>query len=134
MGGAGDLRRHPHYRRPRAPAAHRPDRRQLAGVLPTMTQYWNINYSLLGPELAVTALAFVVLAADLVWRRGNRRWLGWLTALGCLGVLGVVMRGEHGALWDGSYRIDAFALLFKAVFVVAAALVALASTDFAAKN
>jgi NADH-quinone oxidoreductase subunit N len=95
-----------------------------------------IDFRLLAPEIGLAALAFLVMGVDLIWRRANARGLGWLTALGTLVVLGLVLRTPTGggSLWQGLFVMDSFALIFKAIFAVAALLVALVSIEFAARS
>ncbi|HEV7663554.1 MAG TPA: NADH-quinone oxidoreductase subunit N [Chloroflexota bacterium] len=96
-----------------------------------------LGLTLLAPVLVVIATAIVVLVIDLIitdWL--SRRPLMWISALGLLGALGAC-----ALLWTGGYvgktafggflALDAFALFFQALFIVAAILVILSATTFA---
>jgi len=93
-----------------------------------------LNFGLLIPELTLAATAIVVILLDLVIQRK-----GVLAAVGITGV--VVAAGFTIAMWGGSSQlifndmlvVDNFALFFKLLFLVIAALVMLASTDYVSK-
>ena len=91
------------------------------------------------PELVALGAAFVIILADLVQPRGSRRWLGWLS--GAFAILVVVLlAGRWGALarsvplWGGVMVLDRLGLIFKAVFLLAVAIVSIGSIDFAAQR
>jgi NADH-quinone oxidoreductase subunit N len=92
-----------------------------------------LNFELLAPELTLAATAVVVILLDLVLKR---KW--WLAAVSILGL--VVSAGFTIGMWGGSLAlfnnllaVDSFALFFKLLFLVIAALVILASADYVAK-
>ncbi|MDW8119103.1 MAG: NADH-quinone oxidoreductase subunit N [Chloroflexota bacterium] len=96
----------------------------------------SVNWSLLWPEGLATALAFVIFLVDLFLPPARKRALPWLTALGLGGVLAftlVFLWGRQETLFDGLYRVDAYALLFKVVFLGVGLLVALASMEYVQK-
>jgi len=92
---------------------------------------------LLRPELLVLGAALLVVLVDLVLPRGNRRWLGWFSALLALALVGVVLRQWSVAripvpLWGGVAIADRLGLAFKAIFLLAVAVVSIGSADHAA--
>ncbi|MGD9117633.1 MAG: NADH-quinone oxidoreductase subunit N, partial [Dehalococcoidia bacterium] len=86
------------------------------------------------PELTLLVTAVVVILLDLVLKN---KW--WLAALSIAGI--VVSAGFAIAMWGGDSEsifygmmaVDNFAIFFKLLFLVIAALVILASTDYVAK-
>lgn len=98
-----------------------------------------MNWSLLSAEMIVTGLALIVLLADLVRGDWDRRWLGYGSALVLLGVLGwtwcplsQLPGGGTFALGDGQviYQVDAFAVFFKRLFLLAGIFVLVMSVEF----
>ncbi len=83
------------------------------------------------PELVITAGALLVLVADVLLPRGSRT-LAWIT----LGVLGATLlslvpfNGVDVEVANGLIAVDAFALFFKAVFLVAAIMTVLMSVRY----
>ncbi len=83
------------------------------------------------PELVLTAGALVVLVADVLLPRGSRA-LSWIT----LAVIGATLaslapfRGVHAEVAHGLIAVDDFALFFKIVFLVAAAMTVLMSVHY----
>jgi NADH-quinone oxidoreductase subunit N len=93
-----------------------------------------LNLELLAPELTLVAFAILVILLDLFIQRK-----GWLVVVSIIGV--VVAAGFTIAMWGGSSQaifnnmlaVDNFALFFKLLFLVIAALVILASVDYVSK-
>ena len=95
-----------------------------------------LDFRLIAPEIALTCLAFLVLALDLIFLRAkDKRGLGWLSALGAVGVLAltVALRDVQGNFLHG-YLADSFSFAFKLILLAAAALCSLASIDFANRH
>jgi len=93
----------------------------------------------LRPELFTLGAALLVILADLVWPRGNRRWLGWLSGL--LAALLVVEAASKWnlldrpiPLWNGVMVLDRLGLMFKAIFLLGVAVAAVGSVEFAARR
>ncbi len=89
------------------------------------------------PELVITAGALLVLVADVVVPRDRRGSLGWIT----LGVLGATLLSFfwpfpiyqlHVEVAHGLLAVDGFALFFKIVFLIAAAITVLMSMRYLA--
>ena len=93
-----------------------------------------LNFELLAPELTLAATAIVVILLDFSLKR---KW--WLAAVSIIGL--AVSAGFTVAMWGGGslalfnnmLAVDSFALFFKLLFLVIAALVILASTDYVSK-
>jgi NADH-quinone oxidoreductase subunit N len=93
-----------------------------------------LNLSLIAPEICVLATAVVVILADLFFQRKS------ILAIISLAGLAVAF-GFTIHLWGGSEQatfanmlvVDKFALFFKLLFTVMAALVILASTDYVSR-
>jgi NADH-quinone oxidoreductase subunit N len=79
-----------------------------------------VDWHAIAPELVLTAAACLVLVADL-WLPDDAKWLAMpLSAAGIVGTLAAVvsLRGAERTTLGGSFEIDSFALLFKALFCV----------------
>jgi NADH-quinone oxidoreductase subunit N len=90
------------------------------------------------PEILLAALAVVLLVAELFTPRENKRLIGALSLAGLapvgfaiLGLLGNVgSLGSGVRIFGDTYTVDAFALYFKLIAVLAAALIILVSLDY----
>jgi NADH-quinone oxidoreductase subunit N len=93
-----------------------------------------LNLELLIPELTLAATAVLVILLDLFIKRK-----GWLAGISIAGI--VVAAGFSVVMWGGGSEavfnnmlaVDNFALFFKLLFLVIAALIVLASTDYVSK-
>ena len=102
------------------------------------------DFSLLLPEFLLAGLAFLVLSVDFVLpaQRKNTT-LAAITVAGLIGILAFSLvflwNKTDGLYCDGDtlvdciYRIDDYALFFKALFLVLGTLVVLTSVDFAGR-
>ncbi|HMF94146.1 MAG TPA: NADH-quinone oxidoreductase subunit N [Vicinamibacterales bacterium] len=86
------------------------------------------------PELVITTGALVVLIADVLLPRERRAALAWIT----LAVIGATLASlapftsTHVEVARGLLAVDRFALFFKIVFLIAAAITVLMSTRYLA--
>jgi len=86
------------------------------------------------PELVITTGALVVLIADVLLPRERRARLAWIT----LAVIGATLASlapfasTHVEVAHGLLAVDRFALFFKIVFLIAAAITVLMSTRYLA--
>lgn len=92
------------------------------------------NFLAILPEILLLVLAVVVLAADLIWKGPNRRYMGWLTAVGLALIFVVSLlvarpTGESQSFWGGMIRDDWLAFIFKMFFLFAGAVTCLLSMD-----
>ncbi len=98
-----------------------------------MTQTFNMaDLSTAAPEVILSVVAILILVLDFIAPRGKRDWLGYLSVLGVLLTLGVLIRrwGATQSAFSGQYLSDPFALFFKIVFLVSAALILLMSIGY----
>ena len=84
------------------------------------------------PELVLTAGALLVLIADVLLPRRSRGALAWVTllALGATLASLVPFTSTHVEVAHGLIAVDQFALFFKVVFLVAAAITVLMSVRY----
>ncbi len=101
------------------------------------------DFAYLAPELALTGGALLLLIADVLTPRDRQGWLYGL-ALGVLAATGVALVAQYyssalaGPTWSipnvtvagGLAVVDGFALFFKFIFVLAAAITVLMSSRF----
>ncbi len=95
------------------------------------------QYSLLVPEITLAIVAIVVLSIGLMLPKGPRKGMAPLTIIGII-VAGVVsasqfVAGTQGTFLDGMYFTDAYSSFFKLLFLSAALLVVLSSTEYVQK-
>ena len=89
------------------------------------------DFLLIRPELVLTAGALLVLIADVLLPRGSKA-LSWIT----LGVIGATFAalgpqaGVHAEVAHGLIAVDAFAVFFKGLFLIAAAITVLMSVKY----
>ena len=80
------------------------------------------------PELALFALAVLVLMVGLITQGNAHQRIGWITLLGLGGVLGLTFLARvDGALFNQSFVQDSLALFAKRLFLVATIISVLAS-------
>ncbi len=91
------------------------------------------------PEILLFVLAAIVIGVDLIQRGKNRRALGWISIVGVIGTLVLVVfqtapmvasNATYDPFFSGMIRIDLTVQLFRIMFLVAAALTCLLSLDF----
>ena len=93
----------------------------------------NNNFLLLTPEFMVTGLAFLVLTLDFFLRENRKHLLGYAAAVGLSIILAVTLIYQwniEDSLYDGLVVVDAYSLLFKAVFLVMGMVVVLSSVEY----
>jgi len=93
-----------------------------------------LNLELLLPELSLAFFAIVVIMVDLfIQRKGLLVWVS-LAGLVVSACFTLAMWGGHSqAIFNNTLAVDNFALFFKLLFLGIAALVILASVDYASK-
>lgn len=87
------------------------------------------NLSLLGVEIATAVFGLLLLVIGMIIPKTSKSSLGYLTAFGFLGILGLTFayKGANQNILDGMYNIDDYSVFFKQLFLVAGALVSFAS-------
>ncbi len=95
-------------------------------------QTWDLIRIL--PELILTAAGTVVMLLGAFQKPGSRRGASTLALLGLLGAAAAVVyqRRNPGPAFGGMVEMDAFSVFFHLLFLIIAALVALASADYLA--
>jgi NADH-quinone oxidoreductase subunit N len=98
-----------------------------------MTPAFNVlDLATAAPEVVLTLVALAILTLDFVVPRGTRDWLGYLSVLGVVLTLVVLLRqwGVVRSAFSGQYLSDPFAIFFKVVFLLSAALILLMSVGY----
>jgi NADH-quinone oxidoreductase subunit N len=97
-----------------------------------------VDWHALAPELVVTGVLCLVLVADLFLPEDRKALLPSLAGLGLLGalvpVLTLAVDGADRVLFGGAYAVDDFALVLKALFLVAGYVIVLQSTNYIAEG
>ncbi|MBI2886552.1 MAG: NADH-quinone oxidoreductase subunit N [Chloroflexi bacterium] len=90
-----------------------------------------MDFTLVYPELLLTAFVFVVLGADLFVPRGQKQALGLVSAaLLLLTLLYAAAQTGLGQLYGGIYVVDTYTHFFRLFFVATTLLVVLLSLDY----
>ena len=97
-----------------------------------------IDWHTLAPELVLTAVLCIVLVADLFLPEDRKAVLPSLAGLGLLAalipVLTLAVDGADRSMFGGAYVVDNFALVVKALFLVAGYVTVLQSTNYIAEG
>jgi NADH-quinone oxidoreductase subunit N len=97
-----------------------------------------IDWHALAPELVVVGVLCVVLVADLFLSEDRKGVLPSLAGLGLLGalipVLTLAVDGADRSMFGGAYVVDNFALVLKALFLLAGYVIVLQSTNYVAEG
>ncbi len=95
---------------------------------------YEIDYLALAPELVVIATMLGVFTLDLLLPRSKKFWTATMavagTALAAVPLVVLAVEGTTVSMFDGSYVVDDFAIILKAVFIVAAYIVMLMSHHY----
>jgi NADH-quinone oxidoreductase subunit N len=97
-----------------------------------------IDWHALAPELVLTGVICLILVVDLFLPEGRKAILPSLAGLGLLGamipILTLAVDGTDRSMFGGAYVVDNFALVLKALFLVAGYVVVLLSTNYIAEG
>jgi NADH-quinone oxidoreductase subunit N len=97
-----------------------------------------VDWHALAPEIVVVGTLCLVLLADLFLPDDRKGLLPSLAGLGLLGalipVLTLTIDGADRTMFGGAYAVDNFALVTKALFLVAGYVVVLLSTNYIAEG
>jgi NADH-quinone oxidoreductase subunit N len=94
----------------------------------TTALFDSADLKLIAPEIVLTVCACVALVMDVLLPQRERRWTGYFalasTALAAASVVVLGMSAWHGSLtgFYGTVKVDGFAVVFKLIFLLAAAL------------
>ncbi len=95
---------------------------------------YEIDYWALAPELVVVATMLGVFTLDLLLPRSQKYWTATVavagTALAAVPLVMLAVDGTTRSMFDGSYVVDEFAVILKAVFIVSAYIVLLMSHHY----
>jgi NADH-quinone oxidoreductase subunit N len=97
-----------------------------------------VDWHAFAPELILVGTICVLLLADLFLPEDRKGLLPSLAGLGLLGsfvpILTLAVDGADRSMFDGAYVVDNFALVLKALFLVAGYVVVLLSTNYIAEG
>ena len=97
-----------------------------------------VDWHALAPDLVVVGVLCLVLVADLFLPDDRKAVLPSLAGLGLLGalvpVLTLAVDGADRTMFGGAYAVDNFALVLKALFLVAGYVTVLLSTNYIAEG
>jgi NADH-quinone oxidoreductase subunit N len=97
-----------------------------------------LDWHALAPELVLTGAFVAVLLADLFTPEGGKAILPSLAGIGLLAalvpVLTLALDGADRGLFGGAFVVDNFALVLKALFLIAGYVVVLLSTNYVAEG
>jgi NADH-quinone oxidoreductase subunit N len=93
-----------------------------------------IDYHAFAPEIVLVGALVVLLLVDLIFAERARRAMATLAGLGLLAsfvpVLTLAWDGADRSLFGGAYVVDNYALVLKALFLIAGYVTVLISTDY----
>jgi NADH-quinone oxidoreductase subunit N len=94
-----------------------------------------VDYHAFAPELVLTATFVVLVVVDVISER-NRIYASAIAGVGLLAamvpILTLAVVGGERSMFGGAYEVDGFALVLKALFLVAGYVVVLMSTNYIA--
>ena len=92
------------------------------------------DYTALAPEIILTVAIVAVLVADLLFEEREKYQTSTIAGVGCLLALVPVLylagNGADRAMFGGAYMVDNYALLMKALFLLAGYVTILLSTNY----
>src|SRR5581483_8697371 len=92
------------------------------------------DYTALLPEIILTGAIVVVLVADLLFEEREKYRTSTLAGVGCLAALVPILylagNGNDRAMFGGAYVVDNYALVMKALFLVAGYITVLLSANY----
>lgn len=95
---------------------------------------FDIDYLAIAPELVIVATLLAVFTLDMLLPRQQKFWVATVavagTALAAVPLVVLAVDGTTRSMFEGSYVVDEFALVLKALFIVAAYLVLLMSHQY----
>ena len=98
----------------------------------------HVDLHAIAPEITLVAVALIVLIADLILDETRKHLITTLAgaglALSLIPVLTLAVNGHDRSLFGGAYVVDNFALVMKALFLVAGYIVLLMSSNYLAEG
>ena len=97
-----------------------------------------IDWHAAAPELTLLAFGALLTLVDIVWLERGRAVVSALASLGLLAAMVPVVTlawdGADRAMFGGAFTVDDYALVMKAVFLLAGYVIVLLSTDYLAEG
>ena len=97
-----------------------------------------IDWHAAAPELTLLGAGAVLTLMDIVWLERGRRSASTLAAIGLLAtmvpILTLALDGADRSMFNGAFVVDNYALVMKAMFVLAGYVVVLLSTNYVAEG
>jgi NADH-quinone oxidoreductase subunit N len=97
-------------------------------MMTTVAVNWTAVEPIL-PELLLITIAVALIGCDLFLPR-QRQLLPWLTVVGCLGALMMVLGSRPATAFDGMFVVDGYATIFKTICLGTVILTTLMSEQF----
>ncbi|MBT5139841.1 MAG: NADH-quinone oxidoreductase subunit N, partial [Acidimicrobiaceae bacterium] len=97
-----------------------------------------IDWHAASPELTLLAFGVLLTLMDIVWLERGRKWAPALASIGLLAtmipIITLAVDGADRSMFSGAFVIDNYALIMKAVFVLAGYIVVLISSNYIAEG
>ena len=97
-----------------------------------------IDWHAAAPELTLLAAGALLTLVDIIWLERGRRATSTFAAFGLLAtmvpILTLALDGTDRSMFGGAFVVDDYALIMKALFVVAGYVVVLLSTNYVAEG
>jgi NADH-quinone oxidoreductase subunit N len=97
-----------------------------------------VDYHALAPEIILTGVIVLMIVVDLFAGRDTKGVLSSIAGIGLLAaaipLVTLAVSGHTRAMFGGAYVVDNFALLMKALFILAGYIVVLLSTNYIAEG
>ena len=97
-----------------------------------------IDWHAVAPELTLLAFGALVTVMDIVWRERGRRLTSSVASIALLvtmiPIITLALDGEDRVMFGGAFVVDNYALVMKAMFLLAGYVVVLLSTNYVAEG
>ncbi len=93
-----------------------------------------IDWHAAAPELTLLAFGVLLTLMDIVWLERGRKWAPALASIGLLAtmvpIITLAVDGADRSMFGGAFVVDKYALIMKAVFILAGYIVVLISSNY----
>jgi len=97
-----------------------------------------IDWHAAAPELTLLAFGVLLTLMDIVWLERGRKWAPALASIGLLAtmipIITLAVDGADRSMFGGAFVVDNYALIMKAVFILAGYIVVLISSNYIAEG
>ena len=97
-----------------------------------------IDWHAAAPELTLLAFGALLTLMDIVWLDRGRKWAPALASVGLLAamipIITLAVDGSDRSMFGGAFVVDNYALIMKAVFILAGYIVVLISSNYIAEG